>query len=103
MIGYTSRGLGVSDVSLRFNCRGEIAGRGWRRGICEGHPLEAARSGLDGREHDATFRREGQTAFYATSEVGARSMTLQPHRSPDRFKILTSQCQIGATTGRANA
>jgi predicted MPP superfamily phosphohydrolase len=24
MIGYTSRGLGVSDVPLRFNCRGEI-------------------------------------------------------------------------------
>lgn len=25
MIGYTSRGLGVGDVPLRFNCRGEIA------------------------------------------------------------------------------
>jgi predicted MPP superfamily phosphohydrolase len=24
MVGYTSRGLGVSDVPLRFNCRGEI-------------------------------------------------------------------------------
>ena len=25
MVGYTSRGLGVGDVPLRFNCRGEIA------------------------------------------------------------------------------
>jgi len=25
MIGYTSRGLGVRDVPLRFNCRGEIS------------------------------------------------------------------------------
>jgi predicted MPP superfamily phosphohydrolase len=24
MIGYTSRGLGVGDVPLRFNCRGEM-------------------------------------------------------------------------------
>ena|SRR5665213_1677877 len=25
MIGYTSRGLGVGDVPLRFNCRGEVS------------------------------------------------------------------------------
>jgi hypothetical protein len=32
MIGYTSNGLGVGEVPLRFNCRGEIAVVTLRRG-----------------------------------------------------------------------
>jgi hypothetical protein len=32
MIGYTSNGLGVGEVPLRFNCRGEIAVITLRRG-----------------------------------------------------------------------
>ena len=32
MIGYTSNGLGVGEVPLRFNCRGEIAMITLRRG-----------------------------------------------------------------------
>jgi predicted MPP superfamily phosphohydrolase len=32
MIGYTSNGLGVGEVPLRFNCRGELAVITLRRG-----------------------------------------------------------------------
>jgi predicted MPP superfamily phosphohydrolase len=35
MIGYTSNGLGVGEVPLRFNCRGEIAVITLRRGAAE--------------------------------------------------------------------
>jgi hypothetical protein len=35
MIGYTSNGLGVGEVPLRFNCRGEIAVITLRRGMPE--------------------------------------------------------------------
>jgi predicted MPP superfamily phosphohydrolase len=35
MIGYTSNGLGVGEVPLRFNCRGEIAVITLRRGRSE--------------------------------------------------------------------
>jgi predicted MPP superfamily phosphohydrolase len=33
MIGYTSRGLGVGDVPLRFNCRGEVSVITLRRSV----------------------------------------------------------------------
>ncbi len=39
MVGYTSAGLGVGDVSLRFNCRGEIAVISLRRHRPEGWPF----------------------------------------------------------------
>jgi hypothetical protein len=35
MIGYTSNGLGVGEVPLRFNCRGEVAVLTLRRGATE--------------------------------------------------------------------
>jgi len=35
MIGYTSRGLGVGDVPLRFNCRGEVSVITLRRSISQ--------------------------------------------------------------------
>jgi len=41
MIGYTSCGLGVSDVPLRFNCRGEVSLITLRRSACplpQGNP-----------------------------------------------------------------
>jgi hypothetical protein len=33
MIGYTSCGLDVWDVPLRFNCRGEVSIITWRRSL----------------------------------------------------------------------
>jgi predicted MPP superfamily phosphohydrolase len=39
MIGYTSRGLGVGGVPLRFNCRGEVSVITLRRSGCKGQPF----------------------------------------------------------------
>jgi predicted MPP superfamily phosphohydrolase len=33
MVGYTNRGLGVGDVPLRFNCRGDIVVITMRRSV----------------------------------------------------------------------
>ncbi len=40
MAGYTNRGLGVSDVPLRFNCRGEVAVITLRRSVSGGMPRD---------------------------------------------------------------
>jgi|SRR5579864_1335362 len=39
MIGYTSRGLGISGVPLRYNCRGEMSVITLRRQASEGKPV----------------------------------------------------------------
>jgi hypothetical protein len=39
MIGYTSRGLGVGGVPLRFNCQGEVSVITLRRSGCKGQPF----------------------------------------------------------------
>jgi hypothetical protein len=40
MIGYTSCGLGVGDVPLRFNCRGEVSIITLRRSLPQDLPWD---------------------------------------------------------------